>query len=228
MLAWTDVIVANLPYLMKGLLLTLRLTAIAMIGSLVVGTLLVLARMSQRRWLRWPAIAYIDVLRMIPLVMVIFWMFFLLPILTGHAMPPELAIIGALVFYNASYIAEVLRAGIEAVPKGLSEAARSSGFGYIQTMRFIILPLAFSYMLPALVTRLISVFMGTSLAYVIGVPEFFRSAYNLNSRVFQPYEIFCFVALVYFVFCYGLSLLGEYLQRRLPWLATAKGGGLRG
>ena len=141
--------------------------------------------------------------------------FFLFPILIGRPVAPVLAASAALIAFNSSYMAEVIRAGIQSVPGGLTEAARSSGMSYLQSMTYVVLPVALKHMLPALVSRLIALLMGTSLAYIIGVTEFFRAANDINNRVFRPYEIYIFVGLVYFVLCYSLSVLGRYLERRL-------------
>ena len=113
--------------MMRGLELTIILASLSLVGSFIGGTLLAVLRMSPWWWLRWPAILYIDVVRMIPLVMVIFWVFFLIPILTGRPVTPLVAALAALIGFNSSYMAEVVRAGIQTVPKGLVEAARSSG-----------------------------------------------------------------------------------------------------
>lgn len=210
-----DIILRNLPYMMRGLELTIMLSLVSLVGSSIGGTFLALLRMSPWWWLRWPAILYIDIVRMIPLIMVIFWVFFLIPILTGQPVTPVVAALVALIGFNSSYMAEVIRAGIQTVSAGLFEAARSSGLNHCQTMARIVLPLAFKNMLPAIVSRFIALFMGTSLAYIIGATEFFRAANDINNRVFRPYEIYTFVAVVYFVFCYSLSLLGRLLERRL-------------
>jgi len=210
-----DVIVANFPYMLRGLELTFLLSAVGLIGSSIVGTALAVLRMSPWWWLRWPAGLYVDVMQMVPLIMVIFWIFFLFPILIGQAVPPVLAAGAALIVFNSSYMAEVIRAGINSVPAGLTEAARSSGMSYLQCMFHIVLPVALKHMLPALVSRLIALLMGTSLAYIIGVTEFFRAANDVNNRVFRPYDIYMFVGFVYFILCYSLSLLGRHFERRL-------------
>jgi His/Glu/Gln/Arg/opine family amino acid ABC transporter permease subunit len=210
-----DVIFGNLPYMLRGLQLTILLSVVGLVGSSLVGAALAVLRMSPWWWLRWPAILYVDVMRMIPLIMVIFWVFFLFPILTGTTVPPVFAAGAALIAFNSSYMAEVIRAGIESVPRGLVEAARGSGLSYLQCMKHIVLPVALKHMLPALVSRLIALLMGTSLAYIIGVTEFFRAANDINNRVFRPYEIYIFVGVVYFVLCYSLSLVGRYIERRL-------------
>ncbi len=210
-----NTILVNLPYMLRGLQLTILLSVVGLVGSSAVGAVLAMLRLSQWWWLRWPAIAYIDIMRMIPLIMVIFWIFFLFPILLGTSVSPVLAAGAALIAFNASYMAEVIRAGIESVPRGLLEASRSSGMSYLQSMGHVILPIALKHMLPALVSRLIALLMGTSLAYIIGVTEFFRAANDINNRVYRPYAIYVFVAVVYFALCFSLSVFGRFLERRL-------------
>ncbi len=205
----------NLRYLLNGLGITIALALLSFAGCLVVGTALALMRLSHWHWLRVPTALYIDVVRMVPLIMVIFWFFFLLPVLIGRPIDPFIAGLAALVAFHSTYIAEVMRAGIQAVPRGLTEASRSCGMSYRHSMWYVVLPVAVRNMLPALVNRFVALFMGTSLVYVIGVTDFFRAAANVNMRVFRPYEVFIFVALVYFAFCYSISRFGLYLERRL-------------
>jgi His/Glu/Gln/Arg/opine family amino acid ABC transporter permease subunit len=210
-----SVIPDNLAYMMEGLATTIFLAAVGMAASLVTGTLFAMMRLSALAWIRLPAGVFVDVMRTIPLIMVIFWFFFLLPYVTGSPVTPLMAALLALIVFNTSYMAEVVRAGILSVPRTQNEAARSAGLSYLAAMWYVILPQAFRNMLPAVVSRFIALFMGTSLAYVIGVTEFFRAANNVNNRVYQSYVIFGFVAAVYFVCCYGLSLLSRHLMRRL-------------
>lgn len=209
------VIVDNLPYMMNGLKLTFILAFVSMFGSFIGGTVLAMLRMSPYRWLRWPAAIYIDVVRSIPVIMVIFWVFFLIPIITGRPVTPVNAVLLSLTAHSSSYMAEVIRAGIQSVSRTQMEAGRSTGLSYLQTMLRIILPQAFKYMLPAVVNRLIALFMGTSLAYIIGTTEFFRAANNVNNRVYKSYEIYGFVAVVYFMCCYTISLFSRFLGKRL-------------
>lgn len=210
-----DVIIDNLPYMLEGFKITLFLASASILGSLITGTVFALLRLSHFWWLRWPAAIYIDLLRSIPLLMFIFWFFFLVPIIVGRPVSPLVAAMVALIAFNTSYMAEVIRAGIQSVPKTQMEAGRSSGLSYLQCMARIILPQAFLNMLPAVVSRMIALFMSSSLGYIIGVTEFFRAAHNINSRVFEPYTIFTFVAVVYFFSGFTLSLFARYLQRRL-------------
>lgn len=216
------VIVENAPYMLTGLQLTVILSVVSMVGSFAGGAIFAMLRLSPWWWLRWPAILYIDIVRTVPLIMVIFWAFFLMPVLTGHATTPVKAALFALVLFNTSYMAEVIRAGIQSIPKGQVEASRAIGLTYLQAMRHVVLPQALRHMSPALVSRFIALFMGTSLVYIIGVTEFFRAANNVNNRVYRSYEIYGFVALVYFVCCYALSLASTALGRRF---AVPDGGG---
>jgi polar amino acid transport system permease protein len=222
MMAPFAAIFANLPYLLRGLELTIMLSVVSLVGSTVLGIVLAVLRLSPLWWLRWPAILYIDIVRMIPLVMVIFWIFFLIPILTGQAVAPPIAALVALIVFNASYMAEVVRGGLNGVPRGLSEAARCAGMSYVQCTTRIVLPIALRSMLPALVSRLIALIMGTSLASIIGVTEFFRAANDINNRLFLPYQIFALVGLVYFVMSFALSLLARGLQNALGAAATPR------
>jgi polar amino acid transport system permease protein len=208
-------IAANWPYLLRGLQVTLLLSVFSLVGSTGLGAVFAMLRMSPLWWLRWPAVLYVDIVRMIPLVMVIFWIFFLIPILTGQAVLPVTTALIALILFNTSYMAEVIRTGLQSVPRGLSEAARCSGMSYTQCMLRVVLPIAMRSMLPALVSRLIALIMGTSLASIIGVTEFFRAANDINNRLFLPYQIFALVGLVYFILSFSLSMLGRALQRSL-------------
>ena len=201
--------------MLSGLQWTFILAAVSMVASFGAGIVFAMLRLSPYPWLRRPAIVYIDVMRTIPLIMVIFWVFFLVPVLTGRPTTPVRAALFALIVFNTSYMAEVIRAGIQSVSRTQTEAARASGLTHLQTMRFVILPQAIKNMVPALVNRFIALFMGTSLAYIIGVTEFFRAANNVNNRVYRSYEIYGFVAVVYFVCCYSLSLISQLLERRL-------------
>jgi polar amino acid transport system permease protein len=208
------VIVENLPYMLSGLQLTVMLSLVSMAGSFAGGAVFAMLRLSPWWWLRWPAILYIDIVRTVPLIMVIFWAFFLMPVLTGQATTPVKAALFALILFNTSYMAEVIRAGIQSIPKGQVEASRAIGLSYLGSMRHVVLPQALRNMSPALVSRFIALFMGTSLVYIIGVTEFFRAANNVNNRVYRSYEIYGFVAIVYFVCCYALSLASTALERR--------------
>jgi polar amino acid transport system permease protein len=206
---------ASLPYLLRSLVTTLGLSAVAVVGSLALGTLLALCRVSAIAPLRVPATAYVFVMRTIPLLDVIFWMFFALPLFFAQNMPPMIAASAALILYESSYMAEVVRSGIAAVPRGVLEAARSSGMSAWQRARFVALPLSFHAMQPALLMQYKAVIMGTSIVYVVGVTDFFGAANDVNNRIFKPFPVFALVAANYFLICYSITLLARAVNRRV-------------
>jgi His/Glu/Gln/Arg/opine family amino acid ABC transporter permease subunit len=210
-----SVIPPNLSYMLQGLGVTFVLAIVSMVASLISGTFFAMMRTSSVAGVRIPAAVFIDVMRTVPLIMVMFWFFFLIPIVTGRSVSAFGAALVALIVFNTSYMAEVIRAGLLSVRRTQTEAAHSSGLSYVQTMWYVILPQAFRNMLPAVVNRLIALVMGTSLAYIIGVTEFFRAANNVNNRVYQSFAIYTFVAAVYFICCYSISLIGRHFERRL-------------
>ncbi len=209
-----DVIVRNLPYLMEGFKVTLYLAAISIVLSFFLGTFLGMARIAKSALIRIPATVYIEVVRGTPLIMVIFWIFFLLPIVVGHSIEPFTSAVAAFVIFTSAYIAEIVRAGIQSIPAGQVEAALSSGLNYWQTMRHVVLPQAITKMIPPLVGQFIALFKDTSLAYIIGVLELTRRATIVNNREFRSFEIFTCVALIYFVVCYGMSRYAKFLEKR--------------
>jgi His/Glu/Gln/Arg/opine family amino acid ABC transporter permease subunit len=210
-----DVVVENLPYLMRGLRLTAVITVVCMVASLAVGVVLALLRRSAVRALSAGATVYIETLRSTPLLMVIFWFYFLLPLLTGKSLEPLVAGIVAMVAFQSAYVAEIVRAGITSVKAGQLEAALALGLPYRSAMWRVVLPQAFRNMLPALVARFVALFKSTSLLYVIGVVEFFRAATIVNSREFRPMEIFLFVAFVYLCCGVAASVIGAWLERTM-------------
>jgi polar amino acid transport system permease protein len=209
------IVYENLPFLMNGLKLTIVLSVVSIGASFFIGIFLALLRLSKRRIVRYPTIIYIETVRATPLLMVIFWVFFLLPILIHQKVNPITSVLVSFIGFNSTYVAEIIRAGILALPKGQMEAARATGLSYAQLMTYIILPQAMKNMIPALINRFIATFKSTSLAYIIGVIEFFRAAVIVNNREFISYEIFAFVGMVYFVFCYSMSLASKFIEKRL-------------
>lgn len=205
----------NLPFLMSGLKMTIALSVVSVTASFFIGIFLALLRLSKKRILRYPAVAYIETVRATPLLMVIFWVFFMLPIVINRKVDPIVSVLIAFIGFNSTYIAEIVRAGIMALPKGQMEAARATGLSHVQAMVYIILPQALKNMIPALINRFVTTFKSTSLAYIIGVIEFFRAAVIINNREFISYELFAFVALVYFVCCYSLSFASKVIEKKL-------------
>lgn len=209
------VIIDNFGYLYAGLVETIWLSVMAGFWSLAIGTILGMARLAKSQFIRHPVTLYIEMMRSTPLIMVIFWVFFFLPKIVQMPLNPRVSGLVALIAFYASNMAEIVRAGIQSIPKGQFEAASSSGLTYIETMRFVILPQAIRNMIPVFLTRFVALFMGTSLLYIIGVVEFFRAATIVTSREFRPVELYAFVALVYFVLCFAMSEVAAWLGRRL-------------
>jgi len=217
------VIERSLPYLWYGFRYTVQLTAIAALGGLFFGTLLAMARLASRKWLALPASGYVNLMRSIPLVLVIFWFFFLMPqmlqALTGSERPVQIgaertAII-TFIMFEAAYFCEIMRAGIQSIPKGQVHSAYALGLTYGQAMRLVILPQAFRNMIPVLLTQTIILFQDTSLVYVISATDFVGAASKVAQRDGRLVEMYLFVAIVYFVLCYTLSYLVKGLQKKI-------------
>jgi len=209
-----DVITRNIPYLYEGFKVTLQLAVISIALSFIIGTFLGIAKLSKYRVISIPATLYIEIVRGTPLIMVIFWIFFLLPIVIGRPIQPFPSAVAAFTVFTSAYIAEIVRSGIQSIPGGQVEAALSSGLTYWQCMRYIVLPQALTKMIPPLVGQFISLFKDTSLAYIIGVMELTRRATIVNNREYKSFEIFTFVALIYFVVCYAMSKYAKYLEKK--------------
>jgi His/Glu/Gln/Arg/opine family amino acid ABC transporter permease subunit len=210
-----DVIGQSFGFLMRGLLETWELAVSSFGLGLVAGILIAVARESELAPLRYAAKAYVELLRNVPQLMVIFWVYFLLPALTGHSINEYLAAVVALTACISAYLAEVVRAGINSVPRAQMEAAYSTGCTYLQAMRLVVIPQALRNMIPSLVNQFVSAFKTTSLVYIIGVVEFFRAATIVNERDFKSMEVFTFVGFVYFVNCFCMSALARRYERHL-------------
>jgi glutamate/aspartate transport system permease protein len=208
------VIWENLGFFARGFVLTLELFAFSWIGCWVVAVILGAMRHSRCWWLRMPAAAVIELIRGTPDLMFVVWVYFLSRPLIGYSMGPFWAAAWALVFHNGAYAAEVVRAGLRSVPDGQAAAGYSTGLNYVQVMAYIVLPQALRNMAPAVVNRTVSVFKNTSLAFVLGVIEFFRAGVIVNGREYASFSIFTFVVCVYFVCCLALSRLGNRLGRQ--------------
>lgn len=214
---WLYFLVGQYPHgPLGGLALTVVLASLALVLALPVGIALGLARVSPWRWLRWPATALVSVVRGLPLLMVIFWAYFFLPAVTGHKTDQFGTMLAALVIFDGAYLAEIVRAGIRGVPRGQVEGAYSLGFGYLGTMRLIVLPQALRSMLPSLVNQFVATIKETSLGYIIGLTEVAFVATQINTQVFtRAAEVYLTLALAYFLLCFGLSRFAYWLERRL-------------
>ena len=202
-------------FVSKGLLFSVQLTLVAMVGGIVLGTLLALMRLSGKKWLELPASAYVNLLRSVPLVMVILWFFLLIPLLIGQPMGAELSAIITFTVFEAAYYSEIMRAGIQSVPKGQVYAGYAMGMNYRQTMQLVVLPQAFRNMLPVLMTQTIILFQDTSLVYAIGAYDLLKGFEVAGKNFNRPVETYLVAAVLYFVICFSLSMLVRRLQKKI-------------
>ncbi|HEX5391481.1 MAG TPA: amino acid ABC transporter permease [Burkholderiaceae bacterium] len=202
-------------FILKGLFFSVQLTLIAMLGGIALGTVLALMRLSGKKWLVLPASAYVNTLRSIPLVMVILWFFLLIPLLIGRPMGAELSAIITFTVFEAAYYSEIMRAGIQSVPKGQVNAGYAMGMTYGQTMQLVVLPQAFRNMLPVLMTQTIILFQDTSLVYAIGAYDLLKGFEVAGKNFNRPVESYLVAAVVYFVICFSLSMLVRRLQKKI-------------
>ncbi|MDQ8022669.1 MAG: amino acid ABC transporter permease [Moraxellaceae bacterium] len=210
-----SVIPVSLPFIWEGLLYSFKLTITAMCGGIILGTLLALARLSGGPVLSRFAAAYVDTLRSIPLLMVILWFFFLIPLVTGKPMGAENSALITFTLFEAAFYSEIMRAGIQSIPKGQVNAGYAVGMTYWQTMGNVVLPQAFRNMLPVLLTQTIILFQDTSLVYAIGAKDLLKAAENTGKNYNRPVEMYVFSALIYFIICFSLSMLVKRLQKRI-------------
>jgi glutamate/aspartate transport system permease protein len=202
-------------FVAKGFIYSIQLTLIAMVGGIILGTVLALMRLSGKKWLVAPAAFYVNTLRSIPLVMVILWFFLLIPMLIGRPMGAELSAIITFTVFEAAYYSEIMRAGIQSVPRGQVHAGYAVGMNYRQTMQLIVLPQAFRNMLPVLLTQTIILFQDTSLVYAIGAYDLLKGFEVAGKNFNRPVETYLVATIVYFVICFSLSMLVRRLQKKI-------------
>ena len=202
-------------FVLKGMLFSVELTIIATIGGIVFGTILALMRLSGHKFLELPAVIYVNGMRSIPLVMVILWFFLLIPFLIGRSIGAELSATITFVAFEAAYFSEIMRAGIQSIPRGQVMAGQALGMTYGQNMRLIVLPQAFRNMIPVLLTQTIILFQDTSLVYAIGAYDLLKGFVTAGKIYGRVEEVYILAALVYFVICFGLSALVRRLQARI-------------
>jgi len=202
-------------FILKGLIFSVQLTLVAMIGGIALGTALALMRLSGKKWLVMPAAFYVNTLRSIPLVMVILWFFLLIPLLIGRPMGAEVSAIITFTIFEAAYYSEIMRAGIQSVPKGQVSAGYAVGMTYKQCMQLIVLPQAFRNMLPVLLTQTIILFQDTSLVYAIGAYDLLKGFEVAGKNFNRPVETYLTAAVVYFIICFSLSMLVRQLQKKI-------------
>ena len=202
-------------FILKGLIFSVQLTLVAMIGGIALGTLLALMRLSGKKPLVLVAAFYVNTLRSIPLVMVILWFFLLIPMLIGRPLGAELSAIITFTVFEAAYYSEIMRAGIQSVPKGQVYAGYAVGMDYRQTMQLIVLPQAFRNMLPVLLTQTIILFQDTSLVYAIGAYDMLKGFEIAGKNFNRPVETYLVATVAYFAICFTLSRIVKRLQARI-------------
>jgi His/Glu/Gln/Arg/opine family amino acid ABC transporter permease subunit len=218
-----SVIVKNINFLMlQGFLGfgnfvggTIRLAIPAIVLGFILGIFIGLARLARSPWIHVPARVYVEFFRGVPLVMVIFWFWFIIPTLLRVPLPEYGVALTAFVVFEAAYLGEIVRAGIQSVPRGQVEAATATGLTSAQTMRYVVLPQALRNMIPALVTQFIVLFKDTSLASIIGYVDLTKAAQIVNNREIRPFELYLFIAVVYWLCTYGMSRYARYLEQHL-------------
>ena len=202
-------------FVLKGFAFSIELTIVATLGGIAFGTLLALMRLSGKKALALPAVIYVNTMRSIPLVMVILWFFLLIPILIGRSIGAELSAFVTFVAFEAAFFSEIMRAGIQSIPRGQVFAGQALGMTYGQNMRLVVLPQAFRNMLPVLLTQTIVLFQDTSLVYAIGAYDLLKGFVTAGKIYGHVEEVYILAAVVYFAICFGLSTLVRRLQARI-------------
>jgi glutamate/aspartate transport system permease protein len=202
-------------YVLKGLYFSIFLTVVATAGGIFCGTLLALMRLSGKKWLDLPAAFYVNGMRSAPLVMVILGFFLLVPFMIGRPIGAELSAIITFIAFEAAYFSEIMRAGIQSIPRGQVFAGQAVGMTYSQNMKLVILPQAFRNMLPVLLTQTIILFQDTSLVYAIGAYDLLKGFETAGKNFGRPEEAYLLAAVVYFVICYALSFMVKRLHKKI-------------
>jgi glutamate/aspartate transport system permease protein len=210
-----SIIVEAWRTLLDGMEVTLLLVGVSLVGAILLGTVLATMRLSQHRLVSAAARSYVNLFRTVPLVLAIFWFYFLVPLIIGRPVGALVSALVALVFFEGAYFSEVIRSGIQAVPRGQFAAGLSTGMRPRRVMQSIVLPQAFRTMTPALISQSIILFQSTSLVYVVGLSDFMTTAVRVANGSGRIVEIYLFCAAVYFVLSYGASVGTQYLERRL-------------
>ena len=202
-------------YIQKGLIFSVQLTIIATIGGIMLGTVLALMRLSGKTWLALPATAYVNTMRSIPLVMVILWFFLLIPLIIGKPIGVNLSSIITFIAFEAAYFSEIVRAGIQSIPKGQVYAGQALGMTYSQNMRLVVLPQAFRNMIPVFMTQTIILFQDTSLVYAIGAYDLLKGFEIAGKNFGRPIETYLLAAVTYFLICFTLSRIVKRIQEKV-------------
>lgn len=202
-------------FIIKGLVFSVMLTIVATLGGILFGTLLALMRLSGKKILVVPATIYVNGMRSVPLVMVILWFFLLVPLLIGKPIGAEMSAVITFVAFEAAYFSEIMRAGIQSIPRGQVYAGQAVGMTYGQNMRLVVLPQAFRNMLPVLLTQTIILFQDTSLVYAIGAYDMLKGFEVAGKNFGRPVEAYLAAAVLYFIICFTLSWFVKRLHKKI-------------
>lgn len=219
---WTNItyfFIGRFPHgALGGIALTLYLAVVACILSFFGGLILGLLNISQSRVVRIITSGILNFIRGMPLLMVIFWMYFLLPAFLGKTVSETWTVIAALTVFTSAYMSQIVKAGVEGIPRGQTEAGLSTGLKHWQVMIYIVLPQGLRNMIPSFVNQFVSMIKDTSLAFIVGVAELTHVATQINNRtIIYPTEIFAFIAMIYFVICFAFTSLARWMEKRLAW-----------
>ncbi len=202
-------------YVLSGMYFSFALTAVATLGGIVFGTVLAMMRLSGIKFLALPATVYVNGMRSIPLLMVLLWFFLLVPVLIGRPIGAEWSAVITFIAFEAAYFSEIMRAGIQSIPRGQVFAGQAMGMTYGQNMKLVILPQAFRNMLPILLTQTIILFQDTSLVYIITAHDMLHGFSVAGSNLSRTREAYILAALFYFVICFSLSALVKRLNKKI-------------
>ncbi|BCS86880.1 amino acid ABC transporter permease [Pseudodesulfovibrio sediminis] len=199
----------------EGLVASVILAIFGIFGAFWLGLAAGLMRLSKKWWVKYPAVCYIEMIRGMPLLLLIFWFYYLAPVITGQTMPAFTTTMFCFMFFTGAYVGEIVRAGVIALPKGQMEAARSTGLSHFQAMQLIILPQALRNMIPSFVNQFVSLTKDTSLAAILGVIELTRTGVQVNNRDMASFEVWITIACLYFMICYVLTSYSRRLEAQL-------------
>ena len=202
-------------FILKGLWFSITLTIVATLGGIFFGTILALMRLSGKKWLDVPAAIYVNGMRSVPLVMVILWFFLLVPFIIGRPIGAEYSAFITFIAFEAAYFSEIMRAGIQSIPRGQVFAGQAMGMTYSQNMKLVILPQAFRNMLPVLLTQTIILFQDTSLVYAIGAYDLLKGFETAGKNFGRPIEMYLLAAVLYFIICFSLSYVVKQLHKKI-------------
>ncbi|MEY9981796.1 polar amino acid transport system permease protein [Bradyrhizobium yuanmingense] len=205
-----------------GIAATLILSVLGIALAFPLSVAMALASLSPWRALRWPVMAMVYITRGVPLLLIILWVYFVLPLLIGHSVPAFATMLVTLVGYEAAFLSEIVRAGILALPQGQMDAARALGHSHLGAMRYVILPQALFNMIPSILSQFVSTIKETTLGYIINVPELTFAAGQINNRLLtKPFEVYFILAISYFIVCWSLTQAINMIERRIAARRTA-------